>query len=1420
MLLDSLFRYLDSLRTRPRAKRDLKRRNLRYRPRLEALEDRTLLNAVNWLGGSGLWSDSTHWLDAVTGTNHVPTGNDDAGIATGATVTHNAGTDPVQSVSVSSGNTLSLTGGTLNISSMPSSLSGSGTVRLAGGTLANANVASGTTITGTDSGGTLNGVNLSGNLDLTTVNGANATVVNGLTLSGSTVNLGNAAGSTSGQLFFLGSETLGGTGTVLLGGNAGNSLSAPFGVTTLTIGPNILVHGKNGSIAFGGETFVNQGTINADTAGGTISLGGTNWSNSGTITATSGAVNLGGSFTLPAPGMVNSSGGTVNLTGNLNNAGSTLAFTATTGSWNLLGGKIIGGTVTEAGGAKLTFTGSGGTLDGVTFNNDLDLAMVDGAVATVLNGLTLSGSTVNLGNAAGSTSGRLFFLDTETLGGTGTVLLGGNAGNSLSTFGAATLTIGPNILVHGKNGSIAFSGRTFVNQGTINADTAGGTITLDGTNWSNSGTITATSGTVNLRGSFTLPAPGTVNSSGGTINLTGTLNNTGSTLAFTATTGSWNLLGGTITGGTVTEAGGAKLIFTNSGGTLNGVTFNNDLDLATVDGAVATVLNGLTLSGSTVNLGNAAGSTFGRLLLPSSETLGGTGTVLLGGSAANGLLNFGDTTLTIGPNILVHGKNGSINLGNQAFVNQGTINADTAGGTITLNGTNWSNQGTIQASGGGTLNAQGTTTNFAAGTLTDGTWSVGAGSILRLTGAAISTNAANIVLDGANSNFFSDSGTTNALANLATNAAAGSFTIQNGRNFTTSGDFGNAGTLVVGANSTFTIPAGSSYTQTGTLNVLANGTMSVVGAFTNFSAGTLTGGTYQLLGTFQFANAAIATNAATIVLDGSSSRITDLSSADALANLATNGSAGSLTIQNGRNFTTAAAGTFNNAGTLIVGSNSTFTVPAAGTYGQTGTLSVLPTGTMNVSGTFSNFAGGTLTGGTYQIQDTFKFNNAAITTNAATIVLDGLSSRITDLSSNNALANLASNAAAGNFTIQNGRTFTTAAAFSNAGSLTVGNGSTFGVTGGYTQAGTANVLAGGTLTLSSGGSSSGTISVDGTLNLAAGTTLTVSGTYSQSGTLNLPATATLNVTGTFANFSSGTLTGGTYQIAGTLQFMGAAISTNAATIVLDGTGARIIDQSSNDALANFATNGSAGSFTIQNGRNFTASGSFSNAGSLTVGASSTFSASGSFTQDGTANVLSGGTLSLAAGGSNSGSLTNAGTVTVTGNFANTGTVTLASGSNFTASGNYTQSTASASTTLSGGTLAATLVDLQGGTLAGNGAITGNVRNAAQISLGTATMAGTLTISGTYTQTSAGILSMKIGGPSPTDSDQLMIGGAATLGGTLNVSLFNGFTPTSGSTFTLIAFASHGSTTFATTNLDPAFVNPPNYNATNVMLTAV
>ena len=460
---------------------------------------------------------------------------------------------------------------------------------------------------------------------------------------------------------------------------------------------------------------------------------------------------------------LSASGGTFNFSGGTLTVSSTVSGDD---AFMLSGGSLANATV--ASGTTITGTLLGGTLSGGTFNGNLDLT--NNANATVSNGLTLNGSTINLGTAAGDMFGRLFFIGTETLDGTGTVLLGGSFTNGLLSSGVANFTIGADILVHGQNGQINFGIQGFANQGTISADTAGGTISLTGVSnsgaiqsssgstlilggtCSNNNIISANGGTVNLNGNFTLAGLGTVDGSSGTVNLTGTLDTGGGTLAFTAATGSWNLVGGTLLGGTVTEADGAELIFTNSGGTLNGVTFNNDLDLT--NNASATVSNGLTLNGSTINLGNAAGSTFGQLFFQGTQTLDGTGSVLLGGSSSDGLFSYGLANLTIGADILVHGKNGQINFGLQGFANQGTISADTAGGTISLNGSNWSNTGTIQCSSGTSLYLNGTWSNSGnlsignSSTVTvNGSLTQTAGTLTLASGSGLTTTTG-IVLQG------------------------------------------------------------------------------------------------------------------------------------------------------------------------------------------------------------------------------------------------------------------------------------------------------------------------------------------------------------------------------------------------------------------------------------------------------------------------------------------------------------------------------------------------------------------------------------------------------------------------------------------------------------------------------------------------
>ena len=109
----------------------------------------------------------------------------------------------------------------------------------------------------------------------------------------------------------------------------------------------------------------------------------------------------------------------------------------------------------------------------------------------------------------------------------------------------------------------------------------------------------------------------------------------------------------------------------------------------------------------------------------------------------------------------------------------------------------------------------------ATSTLTGGTYNAFSGTIQLSqantgTGAVIATNAATILLDGASAKIADGSGNNILQGFFTTNAAAGNFTIQNGANLTSaSSDFTNAGTMTIGANSTFTVGGSNNYIQTG-----------------------------------------------------------------------------------------------------------------------------------------------------------------------------------------------------------------------------------------------------------------------------------------------------------------------------------------------------------------------------------------------------------------------------------------------------------------------------------------------------------------------------------------------------------------------------------------------------------------------------
>ncbi len=143
-----------------------------------------------------------------------------------------------------------------------------------------------------------------------------------------------------------------------------------------------------------------------------------------------------------------------------------------------------------------------------------------------------------------------------------------------------------------------------------------------------------------MGGNFRSQDIGTLTRSGGTLLINGTMDNSGSNFVLDAAHGAWIFFGGTISGGTITSAGGSLVNSTLSGGplTMSGVTLAGDFVSTSNVGAGVLINNGLTLNNAIIG---------GGQVFVGSQALSGTGTVTMAG----GFLRANAGTLTIGPQI-------------------------------------------------------------------------------------------------------------------------------------------------------------------------------------------------------------------------------------------------------------------------------------------------------------------------------------------------------------------------------------------------------------------------------------------------------------------------------------------------------------------------------------------------------------------------------------------------------------------------------------------------------------------------------------------------------------------------------------------------------------------------------------------------
>jgi hypothetical protein len=1027
--LQALRARLDRFATSP-TRWSRSKKSLAHRPRLEQLEDRTLLSTITWANPQGGdWSVAGNW-----DLNRLPGPSDDVVInLSGITVTHSTGNDTIHSLT--STNPLMLSGGSLAISATSRI---DDTLSVNGGTLAL-------------SGMTLNGIGTLTNASSSTLTLTNDTVNAGLANQGLLVAQGsstfggafsNAAGAT---LRVLGGPSFGDAALAVAQGftNAGAielTSSFPYArAASLTVSGGVLTNagsittlgnaGGNGGRALAAQ-LDNQGTLTANDTGGStaLSLLGAS-TNSGTISVSGADLTVSG-----AAGASLTNSGTVTVS-----SGRTLT--------------VNGVAFTQAQGGTL---GGGGAL---AFNNDTVTLAVDTSDAAAA--LSFSGATVN-GPGTLTSAGQLLTLTNDTVNAglanqgllvaQGSSTFGGAFSNAAGatlrvlgglSFGDAALAVAQGLtnagaieLTNAADGSaraasLTVSGGVLTNAGSI---TLGNAVNGDGRTLTaqlvNQGTLTASNNNgvaaaLSLRGAST--NSGTISASGTDLTVSGaagaSLTNNG-TIAAAA-------------GRTVSVSG---VPFTQ-GGALGGggaLAFNNDTVTLAVDTSDAAAA--LSFSGATVNgpgtLTNAAGQTLtltsdtvnaplanqGLLVAQGSSTFGGAFSNAAGATLrVLGGPSFGDATLAVAQGLT---NAGAIELTNAADGSARAASLTVSGGVLTNTNAGSITLGNAGGNGGRALAAQ----LDNQGTLTAN--DTGGSTTLQLLGA--STNSGTISASG---------------ADLTVSGAAGA-------------SLTNSGTIRKSAGtgtSLINIP----FSNTGTLDI-ENGTINLAGGFTNFSGTTLTGGTYLVKGTLQFNNASIRTNAANITLDGTSAAIVDQNGADALASLgltqayATSSYPGNPpdAAFDGNLQTWWSAGTYTGSITKEFPAPLTFDTVLLSTNASPTTSETYTIFGSSDGVTFTQLAQSTQTVVSGVVNTLAPISFPATTARYLRISVNGNLSWVGINEVGLMLAGtsipstaLGSAVQPGSLTVENGRNFTAPGNYVNAGQLIVGSGSTFTING-------------------------------------------------------------------------------------------------------------------------------------------------------------------------------------------------------------------------------------------------------------------------------------------------------------------------------------------------------------------------------------
>src|SRR5213080_2765628 len=744
-------------------------------------------------------------------------------------------------------------------------------------------------------GGTLT---LNNNANLATANlaltgtGGNLTVNNGATLTTgtSTVSVANVTmtGGTSG--------TITASGTWAVAGNwdtsgAGSTFTGPSSTVTMS-GAGTTVKILNSSNGFGVLTI--SGTVSAASAittAGFVTVSGTL-----DTTGTNYGLTIGGGLTVSGPtGVLRTNASTISVTGNVtvNNAAGYITSTAA-GSWTASGSWTNSSTS-----ASWSFAAP------ITFNSAASRTM------TFANLTQEFGGNVTFNSGASTVT---YTMAANSLDVGGTLTIAGGAGTT-------TLNTG------GLNPAI--------NAVTLNVS-AGGSLIANGS------TITVRSMDTHL-GTFTVGASTiVVNASGGTINISQTVNNLAVNPAISTTfTGSLTWIG--------------TLTFTSAGTIAFGA---NSL---TSSGAATIAFASATITMSSGNWDTSSATTF--TATSSTVTFSGTGNVRIGGSTSFGALTVSGGTRTLQSQLTTAGlltlSGGTLAKGTNAL----TANAGLtmSGGALT------STSGAVSIPGNVSIAAAsyivfGSESWTVSGSWTDNStsasWSIGtatvafnASSSQTMTFAALPGNVAEFY------NVTFDSGASTVTFTMTTNALAwsGILTVQGGGGATTlaTGNLGLIGGAIAVGNAGVLAANASAVSISGlTMIGGASGTL------------TLTTGSWAVSGNWNTSGpgSVFSKGTSTVTLTGSGQTVSILNASNGFYNLTVSGTVTQSTAVDVTN-SLAVSGTLTTGGFNITGGSNLF-VPDGGTLAAGTSTSTFTNVTMTgaVSGTITLTGAWTLGG--------------------------------------------------------------------------------------------------------------------------------------------------------------------------------------------------------------------------------------------------------------------------------------------------------------------------------------------------------------------------------------------------------------------------------------------------------------------------